>query len=208
MVARTLTVPSKNTCAVRMLNASTEPIRLWSGMTMGVLYEVDEQRPYRAQTNLPDIAEYNTVSVNSIETIQKQIEHDLRTVDTKKKPIAPTIPPFLDDLYQRSITELNEDQKKTLFELLCIYQDAFSKDSNDIGFTKWVKHDVNKVRKNQFDSVHVVFGTSNDQFFRKLSTNCDNKAAFDPALRSRRPTSYLYARSRTILQNNPSGECA
>ena len=148
MVARTLTIPSQNTCAVRMLNASTEPIRLWKGMTMGVLHQVEEQRPYRQCTDdeLP-LNRQQTTTVNSIETVQKQIEHDLRTVNQKKKPPKSELPEHLQDLYTRSIAELNESQQQSLRDLLCVYQDAFAKDSNDIGLTKWVKHDVDTAQE-------------------------------------------------------------
>ena len=46
IVARTVTIPKSKVCNIRMMNPGTEPVRLWKGMTMGVLHQIEEERPY------------------------------------------------------------------------------------------------------------------------------------------------------------------
>ncbi|KAK3105091.1 hypothetical protein FSP39_017124 [Pinctada imbricata] len=53
------------------------------------------------------------------------------------------LPDHLQDLFERSIVHLTEDQKADLKSLLIKYQDIFSKSSQDIGQTNAVQHRIN-----------------------------------------------------------------
>ena len=151
MVARTVTIPKRRNCQVRMFNPNTEPVRLWRGMTMGILKQAEQTRPYDSDSSpddddrdqLPARGPFvDEVAVVSTTTPHDAIAEDMANVALKKKPIQQTLPPYLQDLFDRSTGELNKEQSKRLHDLLCTYQDAFSRDSNDIGLTHWVKHDV------------------------------------------------------------------
>ena len=142
-VARLLTVPQHRTCHLRLLNPADEPVRLWSGQTVAVLQRAQETRPYRDQdleTDANNMARVRTLTAHEKE--QRHIELDLRTVDKKKRAPNESLPPHVQELYDRSLDELNARQQQELRRLLTTYQDVFAKDANDIGCTRWVKHDV------------------------------------------------------------------
>ena len=42
LVARTLTIPRDNICNIRMVNPHDEPVRLWRGMTLGILKQSEQ----------------------------------------------------------------------------------------------------------------------------------------------------------------------
>ena len=128
LVARVLTTPKQETCCVRLMNASILPVKLWRGMSLGTLQEVEEQRCYSTAT-----PPSTTATVGVVEAVQQQIDSDLANVDKLKKSPYSVLPPHIDELYQRSIAELDEEQQRDLYQLLCVYQDTFAKDANDIG---------------------------------------------------------------------------
>ena len=72
---------------------------------------------------------------------QRHIEQGIRTVDKKRAP-NDTLAPHVQELYARSLDELNARQQHELRRLLTTHQDVFVKDANNIGCTRWVKHDV------------------------------------------------------------------
>ena len=139
LVARTLTIPHDNTCNVRMINPHDEPVRLWRGMTLGILKQAEQTRVF--EDPAPTSARISPV-VSQRDTQQLQIQRDMDTVGDKKKPVSNQLPEHLAELFSRSITELNIPQRKQLHNILSAYRDVFATDSNDIGLTSWVKHDV------------------------------------------------------------------
>ena len=109
---------------------------------MGILKQAEQTRPYDSDSSpddddrdqLPARGPFvDEVAVVSTTTPHDAIAEDMANVALKKKPIQQTLPPYLQDLFDRSTGELNKEQSKRLHDLLCTYQDAFSRDSNDIG---------------------------------------------------------------------------
>ena len=141
-VARLLDVPQQKTCRVRILNPSDESVRLWSGQTVGTLANAVQTRPYSVLKS----SDYNTaVTARGFDPeldIQKRIDHDLKHVGDKKAKVENKLPTHLTDLFDRAKPELNRKQQSELHNMLSTYRDVFAVDSNDIGMTKWVKHDV------------------------------------------------------------------
>ena len=52
------------------------------------------------------------------------------------------VPSLVRDLYEHSAVNLNDDQKVTLWKLLCEFSDVFSEVSHDLGRTSKVKHTI------------------------------------------------------------------
>ena len=52
------------------------------------------------------------------------------------------LPEFLQDLYNRSAEHINEYEKEMLQKLLTTYEDVFAKNSNDLGLTDRIEHNI------------------------------------------------------------------
>lgn len=63
--------------------------------------------------------------------------------DTYTSPGTDTVPPYLQDLLERSSEHLNKDQIAALQNLLVKYSNVFSESSENIGRTNLTKHKIN-----------------------------------------------------------------
>jgi transposase InsO family protein len=147
-VARTIDVPTQRTCRVRILNTADEAVRLYSGQTVGTLSKAIQTRPYadehstgRRAATQREVVE-PVAKLQTEEEIQNRITQDLKNVNSKKQQPEKQLPPHLQQLFERSTAELSKQQQVDLQNMLSIYRDVFAVDSNDIGTTRWVKHDV------------------------------------------------------------------
>ena len=213
MVARVLTTPTNDTCCVRMMNVSTKPARLWRGMSLGTLREVEEQRQYSALSPQQHPEQQSasasaTEQVSVVEAIQQQIDDDLANVDKLKKSPYTTLPPHIEELYHRSTAELDDEQQRDLYQLLSVYQDTFAKDANDIGTTKWVKHDVDtgdeppvrqRPRRLRFEQRPIL---------QQLSPTYNNRNVSAPARQNGPLMSSLSKRKVTTPRKAHNGVCA
>ena len=111
------------------MDASILPVKLRQGMSLGTLQEIEDERCY--STAAPPST---TTTAGVVEVVtQQQIDQDLANVDKLKKSPNSVLPPHINELYQRSIAELDDEQRRDLNQPLCVYQDTFAKDANDIG---------------------------------------------------------------------------
>ena len=153
--ARVLTRPQQRTCHLRLLNSSDDDIKLWKGQTVGVLSAAVEVRsfpdnpapptpPPTPPTSDDDASATDDEQVLNLkeEDIELKIQRDIDNVHLKKRRADQTLPDHLQQLFDRSVEELSQEQRDGLQRLLATYRDAFAIDANDIGLTNWVTHDV------------------------------------------------------------------
>ena len=146
-LARVIDVPTQRTCRVRLLNTADDSVRLWSGQTVATLQKAIQTRPYsdaqpRDDLRMCDASKRQVHHVTTDKEIQQKIDDDIKNVNKKKLKPEDVLPTYLQPLYDRSVAELDDQQRADLLRLLSTYRDIFAKDSNDIGMTTWVKHDV------------------------------------------------------------------
>lgn len=84
-----------------------------------------------------------SVKENTKENIAEQI-HSCNNVETNVTDSlkSDVLPDYLEDLYKRSSTHINDSEKQALKRLLIEYQDVFAKDSCDLGLTDILEHKI------------------------------------------------------------------
>ena len=81
----------------------------------------------------------------NFEPVQYALDEELESKRTIAEDTeANEVPVHLVDLYERSKSSLNEEQCQQLKKLLVEYQDAFSRDKNDLGRTGLTKHKTSR----------------------------------------------------------------
>ena len=115
-LARIVDIPAQRTCRVRLLNTADDSVRLWSGQTVATLQKAIQTRPY--SMTLPSRTtmkcQLEPQQVHSIATdreIQNKIDNDIKNVTKKKMKPQETLPAYLQPLYDRSVSELDEQQR-------------------------------------------------------------------------------------------------
>ncbi len=81
--------------------------------------------------------------INSGSIIQEQKNHKIATLQRDLQENDNEVPKHLDKMYKTSVEHLDMDQRKQLSELIREYQDVFAKNSNDLGRTSKVQHEIN-----------------------------------------------------------------
>ena len=86
----------------------------------------------------------NTVSatLQTAEVVQQSVS-DMKTKTVNSLSATDEIPPHLQELFENSSKHLNENEKHNFKTLLIKYQNAFSKDSKDLGTTDLIEHNIN-----------------------------------------------------------------
>ena len=123
LIARIVVDCNEPRVPVRLFNPGDETITVFKNATMGVLSEVCDTLPTGQMTSL---------------NIHKTTECKIHPVNSDYAKV----PEHIQELYDRSSRELVDNDRKLLKNLLIDFSDIFSKDSNDIGRTNWVKHDI------------------------------------------------------------------
>lgn len=115
-MTRGIVDPHEKKVSVQMTNFSNTPVTVQAKKCLGVC-ESYYERP------APTIAFCSMVQAEMTNTA--------------------SIPEHLNDLYQRSIQHLDDDDKPKVAELLIQFQDVFSKSADDLGRTDRVQHRIN-----------------------------------------------------------------
>jgi hypothetical protein len=70
-----------------------------------------------------------------------------------------TLPSHIENVYERGITCLDENQQKSYKDLLVEFQTIFSKSEDDIGLTNLVEHTINtgNHRPVRHQIVHLLY---------------------------------------------------
>jgi len=113
---------SNDRIPVRLVNTSNKTVTLAKGLTLGYVHEID------SADLLQENVEFNENKCYENFT-QENSDMSLWCKELR-------------DLYERSCTNLDTDQRQRLMELLHKYRDIFSKSSNDLGRTNIVKHNI------------------------------------------------------------------
>ncbi len=170
LVCKIAVKPTQSRVPVRIINANEEPITIYKDTTLGILREAHgfkkftpeeeiptkEQRMSAAQVVDRDVINTTTDSATSTTLIDGDETDELPNLldaDDVNHPIeidVPTeddtpyheMPEHVKGLYERSIDEFNEEQKKKLRDLLIEYEDIFAKHGSDLGRTNLVKHHI------------------------------------------------------------------
>ena len=122
IVAKTLINTSSEEVTIRLLNPSQHPTQIHQGTAIARVELVEEIR----QLNEP-----------------KQCNHISSNLTESNISAEPEIPPHLEDLWTKSITELDPNQQSKLRNLLWKHRDLFAKHKQDTGVTKLVQHKIN-----------------------------------------------------------------
>ena len=104
---------------VQILNPTSSDIILNSKTVIGVMQEVDEEKPFNYVSTVNDTCQNKSVNKEQ------------------------NVPEHLQDLFfKRSCKSLSPEQSQELKQLLIKHQNVFAKSSNDLGRTSVVKHEI------------------------------------------------------------------
>ena len=122
VLAKSVIRPSEKCFVVRVCNPLEEEIVLYEGLTVGFLVPVEV---LDNDENSEVFEETNRVLRATCEPKGEQI-----------------LPEHLDELYEKASEGLHEKDSVLVKEMLCKYQDVFSKDDKDLGRTSLVQHHI------------------------------------------------------------------
>jgi hypothetical protein len=116
---------------VRVLNSSSEPFRISAGSHLADYRSItDEQLQPVTERELT----CGAVDVDGVSPIAESSRFHGQTI--------PSIPPHLQDLYDKAGAVCTSAEKLRVAELLCEYSDVFSRDETDVGKTDLVSHSI------------------------------------------------------------------
>ena len=115
LVAKSVTQSEGRRFKVRVCNPLNEPVTVYRGTNLGMMSPVATLRAMPTQTQ-----RVNRVTVAN-----------------------PTVPEHLVDLYNRSVSEIDQEYHDSVAQLLCKNADVFSKNDKDLGRTSVTQHDIN-----------------------------------------------------------------
>ena len=122
-------LPAKQEAHLLIKNPTDIKITLKENQLFGLGIEADTVM----DTNISDI---HTIKINSIKRSHPVEEQERGNLERQ-------LPEHLNDLYQRSIQNLNKTEAAEIAKLLLDYQDIFAKNDLDIGvFNGYIKHKI------------------------------------------------------------------
>lgn len=122
LIARSLVDPAKGVVPLRVLNLPNEPCKIYKNTIAATCEPVNEL---------------------DIQVQEMSNETDCHKVCMSKSQNSPKeLPPHIQDLYNRSATNLHERECFSLKNLLIQYQDIFFKNDKDIGHTEIIQHTI------------------------------------------------------------------
>ena len=167
LVCRTSVVPHESIIPIRIMNVHDEPIRIWKGTVMGLLEPVTEVRNLDtvpaeeeectctcagecsdegAQSSEYPACCHMFETTKSLEEKYEQVtisQFMTSGASFQKFEADESIPEHVKELYFTSLAALeNADQRSRLAEMLRNYADCFAVNSDDIGRTDLVKHEI------------------------------------------------------------------
>ncbi|KAK3084013.1 hypothetical protein FSP39_006719 [Pinctada imbricata] len=140
-----------STPVMSFVNNSNNKVTLFKNQKVGYAYEVDEIPPVADLTGSLHISQV-----------------------TKEQGKQGTVPEHLTDLYQRSCSELDENQQVTLENLLNSYADVFSAHEYDIGNFTAIEHGIDtgdaRPIKQRFRRTPTCFAGEEEKHLEKMLT--------------------------------------
>ncbi len=122
-MAKTLVDPGKEEVPLRLLNVTKETIHIRKGTVVAELVPISDVK---------EVVRYNVVqtSTDGEETNQENDDQH-------------QLPAHLEEIWQSSMIELDEEQRGELKKLLNKHSELFSKSKEDLGLTDLVEHHIN-----------------------------------------------------------------
>ena len=144
VIGRSLIDPSRKDIGVpvRLMNTSSENIKLYAGATLGYLHEADA---------IELIAEEENGEIDHLHRVMRACRlHPCKasravSSHVPAAPHPPTTskwPDGLQQLYDRSCEDLSPQEQGSLRELLARHENAFAKSAEDLGRTSVVQHTI------------------------------------------------------------------
>jgi transposase InsO family protein/predicted aspartyl protease len=124
VVARGVIDTKTQDAAVQVMNLGNSEVKLPTGFTMGQCESISNDYIEEMNTS-GDISNF----VRSLSDLQNQSET--------------TVPDHVVELFEKSSTQLSQEEKCRLAALLNKYQNVFAKSKTDLGRTNLVKHTIN-----------------------------------------------------------------
>ena len=174
MIARSVTKPVSNKIPVKMMNHSSAPIRLKKGFILGTLQSVGSLMQIGTMSDISEegmgicrlrchedghqriVQDSHSTTRRKLESFEKQlsiineIQEEFSAEESKEEKrdkITPqNVPSHLQDLYENSVSSLNQQQKVKLADLLVKYQDAFAKTKTELGKCSVLKHRIDTAK--------------------------------------------------------------
>ena len=115
---------STDNLKIRLINTSEQDVRVPAGTSLAYITSSEYlhiPEPVNSEENLTDYYSYH---------ISSEISDDT------------AVPEHVKCLYDNLPSELSDESKRKVKELLIQYQHVFSKDENDIGYCPWIEHEI------------------------------------------------------------------
>ena len=122
MIAKTLIDVQQELVSIRILNLKDEPVIVYHDQ--GVVIALCEP-------------------IESDRIIQEKDNHRVAALQEQPVQVKQEILDHLTKLYETSGEKLNQEQKRQLSKVLTTFQDVFAQNSDDVGKTSVVKHEIN-----------------------------------------------------------------
>ena len=122
VLAKSVVSPVDGSFVVRVCNPSEEKVVLYEGVSVGVLTPVQVVTDEDLDSRPESLGMLRKIDVKSVDSLQ--------------------LPEYLEGLYSKATVAVAEAEKGLVKELLCKYQDVFSKDDRDLGRTSIVQHHI------------------------------------------------------------------
>ena len=127
---------------VRVLNPFPTAVSIKQDAMIGKAEAIDgEPFVVACEEDASEVA--NQVSVRRIKFFTADMSKSISDTTARKiQVVSPEVPSHLEKLYHQTVQNLDADQKQRTAELLHQFQDSFSRDEWDLGFTHLASHAI------------------------------------------------------------------
>lgn len=167
LIGRCVITPKSNKIPLKVLNSRNVPIRLKKGLILGELHQVETIMPMRINADISKCEEslslcrlqstehkHHRIIPENILPLNLQQETEMRDIQQLASSLPKThepkadhatctqLPQHLNELYEKSISQLNQNQQTRLRKLLFKHQESFAKSKNEVGKCSILKHSI------------------------------------------------------------------
>lgn len=140
-IAFSLSESSAESLPIRIMNPGVDDVHLYKGSVLGHLEPVEEVIPFLSDDINPGSDVSSCEPIQRVTSIDTDSGWPTDSVEVVDKCVL-QVPSHLEDLYQRSVRQLSQDEAQKLSQLLVTFQNAFAKDDNDLGKTTVTQHRI------------------------------------------------------------------
>ena len=168
MAATLSDLKSKVTHSVRLLNPSPEEVSINQDVILGTAESVESVLTLHEMENI----NHNKLVKSKLNNDSSDSNGTPPKVRKINENHTNTVPEHLHDLFQKACTGRAEEEKQQIAKTLTDFQDTFSKDEFDLGYTNLIEHTIDvgdhKPIKQAPRRVPVAFASEEEKVIKQL----------------------------------------